>query len=85
MIFQIRLLHPVYYQYLLPGYSLNTFGNTIELISDPKLLEPFISLDSLESIPIKFMTNTECRRFLAEDTDQYHKEIMCTDTTNYTV
>ena len=76
---------PVYYQYLLPDncYSFNTFANTIELISDPKLLEPFISLESLESIPIKFMTNTECRRFLAEETDQYHKEIMCTNTTNY--
>ena len=60
-------------------YTFNTFSNKIELILDGSL-EPFISIDSLESIPIKFMTNTECRRFLKEDTDQYHKEIICSDT-----
>ena len=60
-------------------YTFNTFA-IIEPISDPKLLEPLIFLDSLESISIKFMTNTECRRFLPENTDQYHKEIMCSDT-----
>ena len=31
------------------------------------------------------MTNTECRRFLKEDTDQYDKEIMCFNTTDLTL
>ena len=62
-------------------YTLNTLSNEIELIPDGSS-EPFISIDSLESTPIKFMTNTECRRFLKEDTDQYHKEIMCSNTTD---
>ena len=62
-------------------YTFNTFA-TIEPVSNPKLLEPFISLDSLESISIKFLTDEECRRFLPENTDQYHKEIMCVDTNN---
>ena len=62
-------------------YTFNTFA-TIEPISNPKLLDPFISLDSLESISIKFLTDEECRRFLPENTDQYHKEIMCVDTNN---
>ena len=62
-------------------YTFKTFA-TIEPISDPKSLEPFISLDSLESISIKFMTDEECKRFLPENTDQYHKEIMCVDTNN---
>ena len=60
-------------------YTFNTLSNEIELIYDGSL-EPFISIDSLESIPIKFMTNTECRKFLKEDTNQYHKEIMCSNT-----
>ena len=60
-------------------YTFNTFA-TIQ--NDPKSLEPFISLDALESISMKFMTNTKCRRFLQENTDQYHKEIMCSDTNN---
>ena len=45
-------------------------------------LQPFYSIDFIESTPIKFMTNTECKRFLKEDTNQYEKEIMCFDTTD---
>ena len=60
-------------------YTFNTFA-TIQ--NDPKLLKPFISLDSLESISIKFMTDEECKRFLPENTNQYPKEIMCLDTDN---
>ena len=44
--------------------------------------QPFYSIDFIESTPIKLMTNTECRRFLKEDTNQYNKEIMCFDTTD---
>ena len=44
--------------------------------------EPFYSIDIIESTPIKLMTNTECRRFLKEDTNQFNKEIMCFDTTD---
>ena len=44
--------------------------------------QPFYSIDFIESTPIKLMTNSECRRFLKEDTNQYNKEIMCFDTTN---
>ena len=67
-------------------YTFKTFA-TIEPISNPKWyhpksLKPFISLDSLESISIKFMTDEECKRFLPENADQYHKEIMCVDTNN---
>ena len=67
-------------------YTFNTLSNEIELIYDGSL-EPFISIDSLDSIPIKFMTNTECRRFLNEDMDQwepnqYNREIICFNTTD---
>ena len=44
--------------------------------------QPFYSIDFIESTPIKLMTNTECRRFLKEDTNQFNKEIMCSDTTD---
>ena len=60
-------------------YTFNTFSNKIKLIRGGSL-EPFISIDSLDSIPIKFMTNTECSKFLKEDTNRYHKEIMCSNT-----
>ena len=37
----------------------------------------FFSLDYIESTPVKFMTNAECRKFLEEeDTKQHDKEIM---------
>ena len=44
--------------------------------------QPYYSIDFIDSTPIKFMTNTECRRFLKEDTNQYDKEIMCFNTTD---
>ena len=44
--------------------------------------QPFYSIDFIESTPIKLMTNTECRRFLKEDTNQFNEEIMCFDTTD---
>jgi hypothetical protein len=67
-------------------YTVKTVA-TLEHISNPKWyhpksLKPFISLDSLESISIKFMEDEECKRFLPENTDQYPKEIMCLDTNN---
>ena len=43
--------------------------------------QPFYSIDFIESTPIKLMADTECRRFLKEDTDQFNREIMCFDTT----
>ena len=42
----------------------------------------FYSIELIESTPIKFMTNADCRRFLKEDTNQYNKEIMCFNTTD---
>ena len=44
----------------------------------------FFSIDYIESTPVKFMTNTDCRKFLEEegDTNQHDKEIMCFNTTD---
>ena len=49
------------------------------------LSEADFSIDYIESTPIKFMANTECRRFLNEDMNQwepnqYNQEIICFNT-----